>query len=133
VQGYFDAVAEGKLERGADDFIHIHKFFSDSGLTLVGMIPDDTMVGDEPGKYKCIHNNHAYIVYLANPAGAKPGEADVSKAAPSVRVALPDGTFAAQWFNPRTGQWTAGDDVSGGRQKLTAPDAGDWVLLLRSG
>jgi hypothetical protein len=132
VQGYFDAIAEGKLEHGADDFIHIHRFFRDSGLTLVGMSPDDAMVGDEPGNYKCIHDNHAYITYLANPDSPEPGEADLRKTTPSVPLALPEGTFAAQWFNPRTGQWTAGEDVSGTTLRLTAPDAGDWVLLLRS-
>jgi hypothetical protein len=40
VMGYYDAVAAGKLERGGDDFIHIHKFFDDTGLTLVGMKPE---------------------------------------------------------------------------------------------
>jgi hypothetical protein len=132
VQGYFDAVAEGKLERGADDFVHIHRFFQDSDLTLVNMRPDDAMVGDDPGKFKCIHNDHAYIIYLANPDGAKPGEANVSKTTPSVVVRLPEGTFAARWFNPKSGQWAQGPTVSGGARRLTAPGGGDWVLLLRS-
>ena len=44
------------------------------------------MVGDEPGKFKCIGDNHAYIIYLANPDGAKPGEAHVRKATPNVRT-----------------------------------------------
>ncbi len=132
VQGYFDALVAGKLERGADDFIHIHKFFKDSDLTLVGMRPDDAMVGGEPGKYKCLHNDHAYIIYLANPDGAKPGEANVLKTTPSVVVRLPDGEFAAKWFNPRSGRWTDGRTASGGVQKLTSPGGNDWILLLRS-
>ena len=132
VQGYYDAVADGKLEHGGDDVVHIHKFFKDSGLTLVGMIPDDKMVGDEPDKYKCIHNTHTYIVYLANPNNVQPGEANVSQMKPSVSITLPEGTFSTQWFNPRNGQWTAGDNVSGVEQRLTAPDSGDWVLISRS-
>jgi len=132
VQGYFDAVAEGKLERGADDFIHIHKFFKDSDLTLVNMIPDDAMCGDEPERFKCTHNDHIYIIYLANPDGAEPGEANVNKATPSVVVRLPEGTFTANWFNPRSGQWTDGPTVSGGTQSLKAPGGRDWILLMRS-
>ncbi len=132
VQGYFDAVAAGKLERGADDFVHIHKFFEDSGLTLVNMRPDDAMVGDEPMRFKCIGDGNVYIIYLANPDGAKPGEANVSKATPNVVVRLPKGTFAVKWFNPRSGQWTDGRSISGGRRKLTAPGGSDWIALLRS-
>lgn len=131
VQGYFDATAAGKLEHGADDFIHIHKFFRDSELTLVNMRPDDAIVGNEPGQFKCIHDNKAYIVYLANPDSSKPGEANVSRATANVVVRLPEGTFGVRWFNPRTGEWTDGGGVSGRKQRLTAPDRGDWILLLK--
>ncbi|MHC4352692.1 MAG: apiosidase-like domain-containing protein [Planctomycetota bacterium] len=132
VMGYFDAVAAGKLERGGDDFIHIHKFFDDSGLTLVGMKPDDAMVGNDPAKFKCIHDDRVYIIYLANPDGAKPGEANVSSATPNVVVRLPEGRFAIEWFNPRSGKWKDGRTVSGGKQNLKAPGGSDWILLLRS-
>jgi len=132
VQGYFDAVAAGKLERGADDFVHIHTFFADSGLTLVGMKPDDAFVGDRPGQYKCIHDDKTYIIYLANPDGNKPGEANIGQIVPNVVVQLPEGTFSVKWFNPRTGQWTDGDNVSGNKQTLTAPARRDWILLLQS-
>ena len=132
VMGYFDAVAAGKLEHGGDDFVHIHRFFDDSGLTLVNMKPDDAMVGGDPGKYKCIHDNLAYIIYLANPDGAKHGEANVRKTTPNVVVRLPEGKFAAKWFNPRSGQWTDGGTVFGGKQNLKAPAERDWIVLLRS-
>ena len=131
VQGYFDAVTAGKLERGADDFVHIHKFFADSGLTLVNMKPDDGIVGNQPGRFKCIHDNKAYIIYLANPDNSKPGEADVSREIPNVTIQLPEGTFSARWFNPRTGRWTNKGNVSGNKQTLTAPGDGDWILLLK--
>jgi hypothetical protein len=132
VQGYFDAVAAGKLEHGADDFVHIHTFFADSGLTLVNMKPDDEIVGDQPGRFKCIHNDKAYIVYLANPDNDKPGEANAAPTVPSVTIQLPGGTFSARWFDPRTAQWTDGGSVRGSKQKLTAPGEGDWILLLQS-
>ncbi len=131
VQGYFDAVEAGKLEHGADDFVHIHKFFKDSDLTLVGMKPDDEIVGAEPGRFKCIHDDNNYIIYLANPDGPKPGEANVSKTTPSVEINLPEGKFAAKWFNPRKSQWADGKTISGSNQKQTAPGGGDWILLLR--
>ncbi len=130
--GYFDAVAAGKLEHGGDDFVHIHKFFDDSGLTLVGMKPNDAMVGNDPTKFKCIHDDHAYIIYLANPDGAKHGEANVRKTTPSVAVQLPDGRFTAKWFNPREGQWTDRGTIAGGKHNLRAPGRGDWILLFQS-
>jgi prepilin-type processing-associated H-X9-DG protein len=61
VQGYFDANRAGKLAGGADDFVHIHRFFADTGLTLVGMEPADELVGGEPHQVKCIGNGDTYI------------------------------------------------------------------------
>lgn len=52
VQGYYDAGMTG-----ADDFQYIAKFFTESGLNLVGMEPNDNLVGGEPQKFKCIHND----------------------------------------------------------------------------
>ena len=132
VQGYFDSVSLGKLEHGADDFVHIHKFFRDSELTLVNMKPDDALLGSEPGKSKCMSDNTTFILYLANPDNSKPGEANVSRTTANVTVRLPEGAFAVRWFNPRSGQWTDEGIVSGRKQRLTAPDRGDWILLLRN-
>ena len=132
MQGYFDAIAADKLEHGADDFVHIHKFFKDSDLTLVNMKPDDAIVGNEPGRFKCIRDDKTYIVYLVNPDSSKPGEANVSPGIANVVIQLPEKTFTVRWFNPRNGLWANGKSVSGGRQRLTAPAGGDWILLLRS-
>lgn len=131
VQGYFDAVAAGKLERGADDFVHIHTFFTDSGLTLVNMKPDDGLVGTQPERFKCIHDDKAFIVYLANPDNSKPGEANAGREIPDVTIQLPEGTFSTRWFNPRKSQWTNKGSVSGNEQTLTAPGDRDWILLLK--
>jgi hypothetical protein len=130
VQGYFDAIAAGKLEHGADDFVHIHKFFKDSDLTLVNFKPDDAIAGNKPGRFKCIHDDKTYIVYLANPDSSKPGEANFSRKIENVVIRLPEKTFTVKWFNPRNGRWTERKNISGGRQKLTAPAGGDWILLI---
>jgi hypothetical protein len=131
VQGYYDAVAAGKLEHGADDFVYIHKFFRDSGLTLVGMTPDDAVVGNMPGQYKCIRDAGNLIIYLANPDNPKPELADAGRDKASVKVKLPAGEFTGRWFNPRTGDWSDGDTVRGEDVSFKAPGGGDWVLLLR--
>ena len=130
VQGYFDSVALGKLDHGADDFVHIHKFFRDSEQTLVNMKPNDVLLGNKPGKYKCMSDNTTFILYLANPNNSKPGEANVSRETVNVTFQLPEGSFAVRWFNPRSGQWTNGSLVSGQKQSLISPGRGDWVLLL---
>jgi hypothetical protein len=130
VQGYFDAIAAGRLEHGADDFLHIHKFFKDTNLTLVNFKSDDAIVDDDPAHFKCIHNDKAYIVYLANPDSPKAGEANVSNKIEEVVIQLPKNTLTVKWFNPRNGRWIDGKNVSGGRQSLTAPAGGDWILLL---
>ncbi len=131
VQGYYDAVEAGKLERGADDFVHIHKFFADAKLTLVNMTPDDSIVGDDAGKWKCVHNTDTFIVYLANPTGDTPETDNAAETIPDVTIQLPEGNFAVEWFDPATGVWQHDEDVNGGEKSLTAPDKGDWVLLLR--
>ena len=130
VQGYYDAVEAGKLEKGAHDFNHIHKFFADSGLTLVNMTPDDSLVGDEPRKWKCTHDSDKFIVYLANPTGSEPESDAEADTVPEVAIQLPEDDFTAKWFDPSTGIWYEKKPISGGNQALIAPDKGDWVLLL---
>jgi len=132
VQGYYDAVAAGTLQGGAHDFCHIHRFFVDSGLALVGMTPDDALVGSEPRRWKCIRDRHSCLVYLANPTGDDPGTDDAAASAPSVSVPLPEGACAARWFGPSTGRWYEAEALVGGMQTLTAPGAGDWVLWLQT-
>ena len=115
-----------------DDFVHIHKFFNDTALTLVGLKPDDGIVGDQPELFKCIHDNKTYIIYLANPDSNKPGEADARQTIPKVTIQLPQKPFAVRWLNPRAVQWTDGEEVHGNKQTLTAPGDSDWILLLHS-
>jgi hypothetical protein len=78
--------------------------------------PDDSLVthGDfclaDPGKI--------YVVYLPM--------------AGSVKVKLEPGTYQAEWFNPRTGKKTPLPDAEGPSwTSPTAPDSGDWAILLQ--
>ena len=137
VQGYYTSNRRGTLAQGAHDYRHIHTFFEDTGLTLVGMEPDDALVGGDPLKAKCIHNDDTYIVYAANPDGETPRTDNPRVAPPVVRVRLPEGSYSVRWFDPRMGTWQGEQTVSGGgSRKLESPDVGriafrDWVILIQ--
>ena len=139
VQGYFDANRDGVLFQGAHDFRHIHRFFQETGVTLVGLRPDDTLVGADPLRFKCSRDEKTIIVYLANPSGEDPVTDNPGVTKPTVAIHLPRSTWNVQWFNPRTGGLFNGKPLSGAsRHRLTPPHdgrstAGDWVLLLRQG
>lgn len=145
IYGYFNACEDGKLQNGAHDFIQIHKFFKDTGLTLMGMVPDDTIAGNQPLLYKVIRSEEKdlFIIYLANPDiyqdhapdGFNGYYADEFAAPadskPSVSIDIADGSFRSSWFNPLTGEWSRREIVSGGKHCIVkAPDSGDWVLLV---
>jgi len=132
VYGYYDAVRQGQLKRGAHDFVYIHQFFADAKLTLVGLQPDDAMVGGDSAKWKCARSDEVFVIYLANPSGASPDSDKAASRTPSATVQLPKGRFSVKWFHPQTGVWTQGNTSAGGDQALLAPGVGDWVLLLRS-
>ena len=132
MQGYFDAVAENRLKHGADDFVHIHRFFSVTGLTLAGMVPDDGLVGSDPHRWKCTHNDDTFVVYLASPSGTEAETDDEADTVPGVTMQLPqEADFTVDWFDPSTGDWEQAVRVEGGARMLRAPGPGDWVLLLR--
>lgn len=136
VQGYFSANRRGVLSQGAHDYRHIHKFFADTGLTLVGMTPDDNLVGGNPAVAKCIHNDRSYIIYAANPDGNTPRTDNPRVDAPVVRVSLPKGSYAVKWFNPRKGTWETRQMLQvAGDHRLKSPSTnrvlqGDWVILI---
>ena len=135
VQGYRDAVKAGKLIGGAHDFRHIHQFFEDAGMTLVGMQPADTIVGYDPHRFKCIADRDRIIAYLQNPDASDPQKADVATRPASVKIHMPRKHYAVQWYQPTTGKWAEdpkAKEVQGGYQRqLTAPFQGDAVLLLK--
>ncbi len=131
IAGYWDAARAGKLT-GAHDFRNIHAFFRDSGLTLVGFEPDDSIAGNDPLRYQCTRTNKAILVYLANPSGTDPESDDVAGSTPEVALQLDDRTFALRWFDPATAEWFHAPELAGGAHTLTAPGPGDWVLWLQS-
>jgi len=136
VQGYFDANRAGVLEQGAHDFRHIHNFFRETELTLVGFQPADAMCGADSARWKCARRDGTVIAYLANPSGETPKTDAPAAEPPEITVKLPDGRFNVRWFNPSSGTWTEDDPVSGGTRTLSAPNlepnhSEDWVLLLR--
>jgi hypothetical protein len=130
VQGYYTAVAANKLQKGAHDFVHIHAFFREAGLTLAGMEPADAACGADPLRWKCAHNDQTWIVYLANPSSEVAEIAGKSAAVPSVTLDLPEGAYAARWFDPSTGRWLPGESPFRPTRPQFAPGPGDWVLLL---
>ncbi|MDD4727930.1 MAG: DUF4038 domain-containing protein [Dysgonamonadaceae bacterium] len=136
MQGYFDVGLEG-----ADDFKYISQFFKETGYTLAGMMPDDALTGNKPQEFKCIHNDSVYIIYLANPdrSGSilpKKNEYDFfrygneSSITPTVTVELPKHPFAFKWYDPSSGGWSNSGEIEGGKTTISAPDQGDWILLL---
>lgn len=144
--GYYDACLDGKLKQGAHDFIHIHRFFRESGFEMAGAIPDDGMAGGLPLLYKVMRSadRRSLIIYLANPTvyeGHSPQgfggfytdeQADAATVTPEVSLLLEEGCYEVNWFHPSKGVWTSG----GGRflaagSRCKAPGGGDWILLLR--
>jgi len=130
VQGYFDVALEG-----GNDFGYIHKFFSESGLDLVNMKPDDGLTGNDPQRFKSIHNDSTYIIYLANPDKIGQPETKQNKSVeissvnnssniPRVTIDLPRNQFNVKWYNPSSGKWSDSDDIEGGLTEIKASGAG---------
>lgn len=146
VQGYFDACRAGKLEQGADDFIHIHRFFRDTRITLVDMLPDDDAAGGNPLLVKVIRSSRKdlYVLYAANPdlweghapdgfAGVYTDEAaDAAGEPASVSLVTSALRYSVRWFDPRTGAWHESDSFAGPNISLTTPSGGDWVCVLQA-
>lgn len=134
VQGYLAAVRDGRLEDGAADFRHIRRFFAESGLTLVGLEPNDPMAGNDGHSVKVIAGKESLIAYLQNPNSRAPEIADVAEVPAGCRLHLPPNAWRIRWFDPRTGQWHTSSDrreVPGGAtREFKSPFLGDAVLLL---
>lgn len=134
VRGYRTAVREGRLDDGARDFPHIHRFFRNAGLTLVGLEPADAMAGGDGRAVKVIAGDKTVIAYLQNADGDTPQTADVRESPAACRLRLPAGAWRVRWFDPRTGRWhdpAASARADGDRTcDFTSPFPGDAVLLL---
>jgi hypothetical protein len=135
VQGYADAVKAGKLVGGARDFRHIHTFFKDTGLALVGMEPADEMAGYQPQRFKCIRSENHILVYLQNPDRLDPEKANMAATPAAVKILPPLSGYSVRWYQPTSGQWAedAGLEQSDGEtaRQFKAPFKGDAVLYLQ--
>ena len=146
IYGYYDACLDGKLRQGAHDFIHIHRFFRESGFELAGAVPDDGMTGHLPLLYKAMRSadERSLIVYLSNPTvyeGHSPQgfggvytdeHADAASDTPEVSLLLEAGQYEVDWFHPSKGVWTReGRRFLAAEALCKAPGSGDWILLLR--
>jgi hypothetical protein len=134
VQGYQDARRAGVLKGGADDFVHIHRFFADAGLALVGMEPNDAMGGNDGLAVKVIAGEKAIIAYLQNADSRTPETANVAETQATCRLSLPPDGWRIRWYDPRTGRWHEnpgeGQIGGGGARSFQSPFPGDAVLLL---
>lgn len=135
MQGYLTAVRDGRLEDGAADFRHIHTFFREAELTLVGLQPIDAMAGNDGHSVKVIAGDKVIIAYLQNADSPTPEGANVAETSAACRLHLPVGAWSIRWFDPRTGQWHTNPERNqiggGGTRDFKAPFAGDAVLLLK--
>lgn len=136
IHGYYDANREGVLTQGAHDYRYIHQFFEETGLTLIGFQPDDAFVGADPLRWKGMHRDGTYLLYLANPSGSEPRTDNPAPHRPSVEIWLPDGQYSVKWYDPKTGKWRDGAGIGGSKQQLSPPGSdrinwGDWIVWLQ--
>ena len=47
-----------------------------------------------------------------------------------VRTAAIAGAAVARWFNPRLGEWSEPQSVTGPTETFQTPDSDDWVLWV---
>ena len=134
VQGYLTAVRDGRLHDGAADFRHIQRFFSEAGLTLVGLNPNDAMAGNDGANAKVIAGARTVIAYLQNPDSPTPESANVAETPAGVRLQLPPGGWRLRWFDPRSGEWHSNPNhpaIDGSLPRdFKSSFPGDAVLIL---
>ena len=94
------------------------RLFADR-MNLAAMIPQCGLASSGYCLANTSANGSEYLIYL--PKG------------PWVSVDLfPAANFSVEWFNPASGESSAGENVAGGaRRELTAPFRGDAVLYLK--
>lgn len=138
VQGYQAAVDSGRLEDGARDFRRIAQFFREGGIELTGMRPTPEVAGDRPQQFSVISDLHNIIVYAHQASSTEPQSANVLETAASLELSLPSGNWRLRWFDPRSSHWHPPTEPelegipAGEVRRLSAPFAGDAILLLQS-
>ena len=96
---------------------HCARFFNDSGIDLVGMVPD----GRWASSGICmVAKGRRYIVYSQSGSSV------------TVNLSTETGEFVGRWYDPRTGQFSTSFTVQGGNAavSINKPGGGDAVLHL---
>lgn len=134
VQGYIAAVNKGLLDDGAADFRHIHTFFRDTKLTLVGFSPAGELAAGNQQAANVIRDPANIIVYLPNSDSGTPETANVSETSAIAALRMPPGVWVARWFDPRTGNWYESASPAGAIEdsvrSFRSPFPGDSILWL---
>ena len=98
--------------------MHLNDFMS--GLDFVRMKPDASVIR---GRYSA-----ASVYALAEKGGSCAVYID-GCSVKSLELLLPEGTYTAEWFDPRTGKRTRAGGVSGGNLSLEVPLYGPDIAL----
>lgn len=100
------------------------KAFSDFWHTDIGNWSDFEVCNSLLSSGYCFgESGQTYVIYLET---SEPTTVDLSGVS---------GSYAVEWFNPRSGSYTSGGAVSGGSEVTLSPpvnDGEDWVLRLGS-
>ncbi len=98
------------------DLQRMGKFVEQSRLSFWRMAPHDELLADVHGDIYCLAEPEVeYLLYFV--MGGK------------VELHLPRKSYWYRWYNPRTGQFSSLQELSGGvSYEFAAPDNEDWVL-----
>ncbi|MEX2261162.1 MAG: DUF4038 domain-containing protein [Bryobacteraceae bacterium] len=100
--------------KAARELKHLRRFFEE--LPFPEMHPEDGLTTNG----FCLAKRPSYYVFYFPRGGTS--EIDLAGAV--------NRKLAARWFDPRLGQWRNGPAVKAGKNTVSAPAAGDWVLLV---
>lgn len=101
--------------KAAQELRHLRRFFEE--LPFADMHAADGLTSNG----FCLAKPPAHYVFYFPKGGTS--TIDLSGAA--------NRKVGARWFDPRLGQWRNGPSVLAGKNTVSSPAAGDWVLLIR--
>jgi len=99
------------------DLDRLHRFFTSLSWWLLE--PHDELVKADGGYAYCLADpGKTYVIYVAGSRGAD--------------LKLAGKSYSVSRYDPRTGQTTVLADAGGSSVRLDAPDAQDWVFLVKA-